>query len=130
MGKTTCKIPLEKRLSKKTFETIDTLTNDLKTMGINIKIVSESSRSFLEFEYDTNAFKRNAGRKKKTIPKNSSLKEMTNEEQAEWILTSSIEAITQELNISRATAFRRRAEAREHIEYSIVTLEKKSIQQD
>lgn len=124
MGKTTHEIPLEKCISKKTFEIVDALTNDLKTMGVNIEIVSRHSRSFLKIEYDTNAFKRNAGRKKKTIPKNSSLKEMTEEEQNEWILTNSIETITKELSISRATAFRRRAEARERVEYSIVTLKK------
>lgn len=123
MSQTTHEIQLPKALSKKDLTSIKALTNDFKKMGISVKTIIQSSGNFLKFTYDPDCHKRNAGRKKKTIPENSSLKEMTEKEQNNWFLNSSIKTITQELNISRATAFRRRAEARGNLTYAIVSLE-------
>lgn len=115
------KLPLSRKLSKKDFASIEKLTDDLKSAGISVAI--DNSAQSVIFTYDTDALKRNAGRKRKDIPDESILSRMSSEQMDNWLLTSSIEAIENELRVGRATAFRRRAEARSRVSYAVVSLE-------
>lgn len=71
-------------------------------------------------EYDSEAHKRNAGRKRKSVPTSSKLAGKTREQMDEWLLDAPIADIQQQLGIGRATAYRRVSEARSRIEYAIV----------
>lgn len=115
------KLPLSEELSEENFASIEKLASDLKSAGINVAI--DDSAQSLIFTYDTDALKRNAGRKRKGIPDESILSKMSSEQMDDWLLTSSIEAIENELGVGRATAFRRRAEARSRISYAVVSFE-------
>lgn len=115
------KLPLSEELSEENFASIEKLASDLKSAGINVAI--DDSAQSLIFTYDTDALKRNAGRKRKDIPDESILSRISPKQMDDWLLTSSIEAIENELGVGRATAFRRRAEARSRISYAIVSFE-------
>lgn len=123
MSATKLVIPLNKNLKKKDFQSIETLISDLNALSIHVELSVSPSKSLLIFEYDSQAAKRNAGRKRKEIPSKSALQNMTSEEVDEWLLSHPIQTISEELEVGRATAFRRRAEARERFSYSITSLE-------
>ncbi len=127
MNRVEVTLPLAKKLNDQDLEAINQLTLDLKTMGITIEITSENSKKYIVFEYDRDAYKRNAGRKRKGIPQKSFINKMDQSQLDEWLLNTPIESIEEELGIARSTAFRRRAEARERTSYAVISLEKTNI---
>lgn len=123
MGRTTIAIPLAHPLDNASMKSIETLAHDLGALGINVTLSNPLTGGVLEFCYDTDAQKRGAGRKKKTPPSESATRTMDQKQLDEWLLKSPVKEVMEELNIGRATAFRRRAEARKRIEYALVSLE-------
>lgn len=119
-------IPLAKNLNDTDIQSLESLAKDLSIMGITVKMPNPLSGGALIFEYDREAHKRNAGRKKKTIPAKSAISKMTQNQIDDWLLNNPIETIQTELGVGRSTAFRRRAEARERITYAVAPL--KSLQ--
>ncbi|WP_251213077.1 hypothetical protein [Adlercreutzia murintestinalis] len=122
-------IPLAKNLNDTDIQSLESLAKDLSIMGITVKMPNPLSGGALIFEYDREAHKRNAGRKKKTIPTKSAISKMTQNQIDDWLLNNPIETIQTELGVGRSTAFRRRTEARERVEYAIIALEEGRISQ-
>lgn len=117
------KIPLAKQLSQENIQAIETLAKELRAFGIHLDLPSPLQGGLLTFEYDPLAYKRNAGRKKKSVPATSTLKSESQEQMDDWLLNQPIKTICEELDISRSTAFRRRTEARERLAYAIISLD-------
>ncbi len=123
MSHTTLAVPLAQKLDAADIESIKTLAHDLDALGISVTLSSPLAGGALEFCYNLDAQKRGAGRKKKEPPSGSAVHAMDQKQLDEWLLKSSVKEIMKELDIGRATAFRRRAEARGRIEYALVSLE-------
>lgn len=123
VGKRLIKIPLGSAIDPSTVKDIETLKNDLDVMGVSLAVSGSLLGGTLVFEYDSEAHKRNAGRKKKVIPENSTIAGMTPEQLDEWLLNASISEIQEALDVGRATAYRRVSEARSRVEYAVVSLE-------
>ena len=122
MGKRTIRIPLNERTSVSIAEDLEVLENDLGAMGVRLTIPNALPGGTLVFEYDDEAHKRNAGRRKKAIPADSGLSEMTQEKIDEWLLDAPIAEIQKTLDVGRATAYRRVSEARSRVAYAVVSL--------
>lgn len=122
MSKRVIKAPLSKNIDDSTAESLEILKKDLGAMGVRLTIPDVLSGGALVFEYDDEAYKRNAGRKKKAVPANSYLAEMTQAQMDEWLLDTSISEIQEALNVGRATAYRRVNEARSRVDYAAVSL--------
>lgn len=91
-------------------------------MGVRLTIPDVLPGGTLVFEYDDEAHKRNAGRRRKAIPADSELSEMTQAQMDEWLLDASIAEIQEALGVGRATAYRRAREARSRVVYAVVSL--------
>ena len=122
MGRCAIRILLSDETEASTAEDLQVLKKDLSAMGVRLTIPDSLPGGTLVFEYDDEAHTRNAGRKKKAVPANSDLSEMTSEEMAEWLLATPIADIQEELDVGRATAYRRVSEARSRVEYAVVSL--------
>lgn len=122
MGRCAIRILLSDETEASTAEDLQVLKKDLSAMGVRLTIPDSLPGGTLVFEYDDEAHKRNAGRKKKAVPANSDLSEMTSEEMDEWLLATPIADIQEELDVGRATAYRRVSEARSRVEYAVVSL--------
>ena len=117
MSERTIRIPLSDEIDASAAEDLNTLKKDLATMGVRLTIPDALPGGALVFEYDDEAHKRNAGRKRKTIPADSELSEMD-----EWLLDAPIAEIQKTLDVGRATAYRRVREARSRVVYAVVSL--------
>lgn len=115
-------VPLSNNIDVSTAEDLKVLENDLGAMGVRLTVPSVLPGGTLVFEYDDEAHKRNAGRRKKVIPADSRLSEMTQEEIDEWLLDAPIAEIQKTLDVGRATAYRRVSEARSRVVYTVVSL--------
>ena len=122
MGRCAIRILLSDETEASTAEDLQVLKKDLCAMGVRLTIPDSLPGGTLVFEYDDEAHTRNAGRKKKAVPANSDLSEMTSEEMDEWLLATPIADIQEELDVGRATAYRRVSEARSRVEYAVVSL--------
>ena len=122
MGRCAIRILLSDETEASTAEDLQVLKKDLRAMGVRLTIPDSLPGGTLVFEYDDEAHTRNAGRKKKAVPANSDLSEMTSEEMDEWLLATPIADIQEELDVGRATAYRRVSEARSRVEYAVVSL--------
>ena len=122
MSKHIIEVPLGKEIGASTAEDLKTLEKDLGAMGVRLAIPDTLSGAALVFEYDDEAHKRNAGRKKKAIPADSELSEMTQAQMDEWLLDTPIAEIQETLDVGRATAYRRVREARSRVVYAVVSL--------
>ena len=118
VGKRLIKIPLGSAIDPSRVKDIETLKNDLDAMGVSLAVSGSLLGGTLVFEYDSEAHKRNAGRKKKVIPENSTIAGMTPEQLDEWLLNASISEIQEALDVGR-----RVSEARSRVEYAVVSLE-------
>lgn len=116
-------IPLAEKLTEADLASIKTLVANLETMEIEVTLQQSPSNNKLIFSCNIKANRRNAGRKEKPIPLDSPLHKMSQNQIDAWLLDNSIETIEKELNVGRATAFRRRANARERLEYAVVSLD-------
>ncbi len=121
MSERTIRIPLSDEIDASAAEDLNTLKKDLATMGVRLTIPDALPGGALVFEYDDEAHKRNAGRKRKTIPADSELSEMTQAQMDEWLLDAPIAEIQKTLDVGRATAYRVR-EARSRVVYAVVSL--------
>ena len=122
MSKRTINVPLSKRIDASTAEDLNILKKDLDAMGVRLVIPDTLRGGTLVFEYDNEAHKRNAGRKKKAIPPNSELSEMTQAQMDEWLLDAPIAEIQEALDVGRATAYRRVKEAQSRVVNEVVSL--------
>lgn len=122
MSERVIEVPLSKNIDDSMAESLEILKKDLGAMGVRLTIPDVLPGGALVFEYDDEAYKRNAGRKKKTVPANSYLAEMTQAQMDEWLLDASIAEIQEALNVGRATAYRRVNEARSRVDYASVSL--------
>ena len=122
MSKHIIEVPLGKEIGASTAEDLKTLEKDLGAMGVRLAIPDTLSGGALVFEYDDETHKRNAGRKKKAIPADSELSEMTQAQMDEWLLDTPIAEIQETLDVGRATAYRRVREARSRVVYAVVPL--------
>lgn len=122
MSERTIRIPLSDEIDASAAEDLNTLKKDLATMGVRLTIPDALPGGALVFEYDDEAHKRNAGRKRKTIPADSELSEMTQAQMDEWLLDAPIAEIQKTLDVGRATAYRRVREARSRVVYAVVSL--------
>lgn len=122
MSKRIIEVPLNKDIDDSAAESLEILKKDLGAMGVRLTIPGVLPGGTLVFEYDDEAYKRNAGRKKKTAPANSHLAGMTQAQMDEWLLDASIAEIQEILNVGRATAYRRVSEARSRMVYAMVSL--------
>lgn len=123
MGHAIHGIPLANTLTEEDAVSIRKLAHDLDAMGIQVNLPNPLPGGTIVLEYDPDAHRRGAGRKKKPLPAESTTQKMTQREMDSWLLNSSIKEISKELGVGRATVFRRRAEARERISYHIAKLE-------
>lgn len=122
MPKVTHEIPLVEKLSEADIKTIAKLVSDLRVVDIHVEFIESPAGNLLAFSYAQEKNKRNAGRKKKALPSDSITRRMTQNQLDDWLLNNPIKTIEEELDIGRATAFRRRAEARERLSYAIISL--------
>ena len=122
MSKRNISVPLSKKIDASTAEDLNILKKDLDAMGVRLAIPDKLRGGTLVFEYDDEAHKRNAGRKKKAIPPDSKLSEMTQAQMDEWLLDAPIAEIQEVLDVGRATAYRRVKEAQSRVVYGVVSL--------
>ena len=122
MSERTIRIPLSDEIDASTAEDLKVLEKDLATMGVRLTILDALPGGALVFEYDDEAHKRNAGRKRKAIPADSELSEMTQAQMDEWLLDAPIAEIQKTLDVGRANAYRRVREARSRVVYAVVSL--------
>lgn len=125
MSKRIIGVPLSNDIDASTAKGLKVLESDLGAMGVHLTIPDVLPGGTLMLEYDDEAHKRNAGRRKKAIPADSELSEMTPEEMDEWLLNAPIAEIQKTLDVGRATAYRRVSEARSRVTYAVVSLEDK-----
>lgn len=116
-------IPTVNNLKDGELQSIETLIRDLNSLGVSASLITTPSGSCITFEYDLENRKRNAGRKRKEVPSGSIMQSMDEAEIDSWLLSQPIQEICNELEVSRATAFRRRAEARKRLSYYVVPFE-------
>lgn len=86
MSRRTIQIPLSDEIDASTAEGLKVLEKDLGAMGVRLTIPDVLPGGTLVFEYDDEAHKRNAGRRRKAIPADSELSEMTQAQMDEWLL--------------------------------------------
>ncbi|MEC4185093.1 hypothetical protein VJ918_09760 [Adlercreutzia sp. R21] len=122
MSKHTIEVPLSDEIDASTVDDLKILKKDLGAMGVRLTIPNTLPGGTLVFEYDDEAHKRNAGRKKKAIPADSELSEMTQAQMDEWLIDTPIAEIQETLDVGRATAYRRVREARSRVVYAVVSL--------
>ena len=122
MSKRTINVPLSKKIDASTAKDLNILRKDLDAMGLRLVIPDTLRGGTLVFEYDDETHKRNAGRKKKAIPPDSELSEMTQAQMDEWLLDAPIAEIQAMLGVGRATAYRRVKEAQSRVVYEVVSL--------
>lgn len=120
MGMSRVTIPLSKDISEDDLAQIETLARDLGAMGIAITLPDSPAGSTLVFEYDPQAYKRGAGRKRKPAPLDGTLGVMNESELDDWLITTDADAVAEGLGVSRSTAYRRKAEARQRVEYAMM----------
>lgn len=125
MSLTRVTIPLSKNLVNEDIEGINTLKHDLTAMGIIVTLSNPLAEGELVFEYDRDAYKRGAGRKRKQAPPDGKLGAMNKVELDDWIARTDAGTIAKELGVSRSTAYRRKAEARQRMEYAMVRVDER-----
>lgn len=118
-------IPLSGKIGDKETSAIQTLARDLGAMGITVTLPDPPAGGELVFEYDRDAYKRGAGRKRKQAPADSAIAGMSESETDGWLVRTAAEVIADTLGVSRSTAYRRKAEAKQRVEYAMVSMGEK-----
>lgn len=122
MGMTRVTIPLSEDIGEADISQMETLVRELSAMGITVTLPSQPAGGELVFEYDPQAYKRGAGRKRKPAPSDGALGAMSESELDEWLATTDADTVAEGLGVSRSTAYRRKAEARQRVEYAMVRI--------
>ncbi len=125
MSLTRVAIPLSGKISDEEAIAMQTLAHDLGRMGIAVTIPDPPVDGELVFEYDHDAYKRGAGRKRKQAPADSAIAGLSESETDGWLVRTAAEVIAEALGVSRSTAYRRKAEARQRVEYAMVGMGEK-----
>ncbi len=120
MGMSRVTIPLSGDIGEDDLAQIETLVRELGAMGIAVTLPDALPDGGLVFEYDPEAYKRGAGRKRKPAPSDGALGAMSESELDDWLITTDADAVAEGLGVSRSTAYRRKAEARQRVEYATV----------
>ena len=115
-------IPLSGKIGDKETAAIQTLARDLGAMSITVTLPDPPAGGELVFEYDRDAYKRGAGRKRKQAPAGSAIAGMSESETDGWLVRTTAETIAEVLGVSRSTAYRRKAEAKQRVEYAMVRM--------
>ncbi|MEI3376386.1 MAG: hypothetical protein V8R08_00850 [Coriobacteriales bacterium] len=123
MGMSRVTIPLSRDINEDDLAQIETLARELGAMGIAITLPDAPAGSTLVFEYDPEAYKRGAGRKRKSVPSGGALGTMNVSELDDWLVATDADAVAEGLGVSRSTAYRRKAEARQRVEHAMVRVE-------
>lgn len=118
-------IPLSGKIGDKETAAIQTLARDLGAMGITVTLPDPPACGELVFEYDRDAYKRGAGRKRKQAPADSAIAGLSESEADGWLVRTTAETIADALGVSRSTAYRRKAEAKQRVEYAMVSMGEK-----
>lgn len=118
-------IPLSGKIGDKETAAIQTLARDLGAMGITVTLPDPPAGGELVFEYDRDAYKRGAGRKRKQAPADSAIAGLSESETDGWLVRTASEVIADTLGVSRSTAYRRKAEAKQRVEYAMVSMGEK-----
>lgn len=120
MSLTRVSIPLSGKIGDKETAAIQTLARDLCAMGITVTLPDPPAGGELVFEYDRDAYKRGAGRKRKQALADSAIAGLSESESDGWLVRTTAETIAEVLGVSRSTAYRRKAEAKQRVEYAMV----------
>lgn len=118
-------IPLSGKIGDKETAAIQTLARDLGAMGITVTLPDPLAGGELVFEYDRDAYKRGAGRKRKQAPADSAIAGLSESETDGWLVRTAAEVIADTLGVSRSTAYRRKAEAKQRVEYAMISMGEK-----
>lgn len=118
-------IPLSGKIGDKETAAIQTLARDLGAMGITVTLPDPPAGGELVFEYDRDAYKRGAGRKRKQAPADSAIAGLSESEADGWLARTTAETIADALGVSRSTAYRRKAKAKQRVEYAMVSMGEK-----
>lgn len=118
-------IPLSGKIGDKETAAIQTLARDLGAMGITVTLPDPPAGGEFVFEYDRDAYKRGAGRKRKQAPADSAIAGMSESETDGWLVRTAAEVIADTLGVSRSTAYRRKAEAKQRVKYAMVSMGEK-----
>lgn len=116
-------IPLSGKIGDKETVAMQTLGRDLGAMGITVTLPEPPAGGEVVFEYDRDAYKRGAGRKRKQAPADSAIAGMSESEADDWLVRTAAEVIAEALGVSRSTAYRRKAEAKQRVEYAMVRVD-------
>ena len=125
MSLTRVAIPLSGKIGDKEATAMQTLTRDLGAMGVAVTLPDPPAGGELVFEYDRDAYKRGAGRKRKATPADSAIAGLSESEIDDWLIRTAAETIAEDLGISRSTAYRRKAEAKQKVEHAMVSMGEK-----
>lgn len=118
-------IPLSGKIGDKETAAIQTLARDPGAMGITVTLPDPPAGGELVFEYDRDAYKRGAGRKRKQAPADSAIAGLSESEADSWLVRTTAKTIADALGVSRSTAYRRKAEAKQRVEYAMVSMGEK-----
>ena len=118
-------IPLSGKIGDKETAAIKTLSRDQGALGITVTLPDPPAGGELVFEYDRDAYKRGAGRKRKQAPADSAIAGLSESEADGWLVRPPAETIADALGVSRSTACRRKAEAKQRVEYAMVSMGEK-----
>lgn len=80
MSLTRVAIPLSGKIGDKGTVALQTLARDLGAMGITVTLPDPLAGGEVVFEYDRDAYKRGAGRKRKAAPGDSAIADMSESE--------------------------------------------------
>lgn len=123
MSLTRVAISLSGKISDEEVFAMQTLARDLGAMGITVTLPDPPAGGELVFEYDRDAYKRGAGRKRKQAPADSAIAGMSESETDGWLVRTAAEVIADTLGVSRSTAYRRKAEAKQRVEHAMVRID-------
>lgn len=125
MSLTRVAIPLSGKIGDKGAVALQTLARDLGAMGITVTLPDSLAGGELVFEYDRDAYKRGAGRKRKPAPADCVIARLNETETDDWLIRTAVETIAEDLGVSRSTAYRRKAEAKQRVEYAMVKVKER-----
>lgn len=113
----TTSIPLPER-SLTTGETgcLETLVADMLKMGIIVTREHADGLARLDFTYDVERHKRNAGRKPIPVPERSAVSSLGEAELDKWIASHDLAEVMDALGVSRSTAYRRISQAKHRLD--------------
>lgn len=113
----TTSIPLpERSITTGEAEHLETLVADMLKMGIVVTRGHADGVARLDFTYDVERHKRNAGRKPIPVPERSAVSLLGEAEVDEWIVSHDLAEVMDALGVSPSTAYRRISQAKQRLD--------------